>query len=158
MVVKLGTLVLGAALLLGIGCEKPGAAERQKENQAEQENASAQQQSARESASAEAEREHKIAVAHADLDRQRSDFRNERQKDLDDLDVKIADLEAKAKTATGTDKARLDQNLPTIRQQRAVLGKDLGSIDTAAGSTFDAAKERINHEYDALRGAIDKAS
>ncbi|HLK36810.1 MAG TPA: hypothetical protein VKU41_08670 [Polyangiaceae bacterium] len=155
---QLGTLALGAALLLGIGCEKPGATEQQKENQAGQDNATAQQQSARESASAEAERERTIAVARADLDRQRSDFRNDKQKDLDDLDVKIANLEAKAKTATGADKARLDQYLPTIRQQRTVLGNDLRSIDTAMGSTFDAVKEHINHEYDTLKSAIDKAS
>jgi len=159
MIRRLATLAVAGTLLWSIGCDKqPGVTEQQKENKAAQDNAEMQNNAAREAAKAQAEADKKVVAAQADFDKTRENYRHERQKDLDDLDVKIADLEAKARTATGAAKARLDQNLPTIRSQRNAFAQDLRATEAAPPTSWDAYKARLDKEYDALKAAIDKAS
>jgi biopolymer transport protein ExbB/TolQ len=141
-----------------LACDRPGVAEQQKENAALQQAAEQNAEANRNAQSAQAEAQRKIASARADFEKDREEYRDRRQQDLVDVNKKIAELEAKQRTATGKEKARLDQNLPTLRAQRDTFANDLQHLSDVTPASWDGTKKSMDKEWDALKAALDKAS
>ena len=93
-----------------------------------------------------------------ELGKARDDYREQKQKDLAELDKSIADVDAKEKVATTKTKADLDGMLAALRAQRSAFVADLGTIDRAGVSDWDARKARLDKEWDDLSTASDKAA
>jgi len=100
----------------------------------------------------------KVVAAQTDFEKTREDYRHSKQTDLDSLDAKIAKLEVKERTATGKTRDQLDSVLPTIRAQRASFGADFRALLSSTASTWDAAKDHMDKEWDNLNAAVDNAS
>lgn len=160
--IKTPTILLSAGLLstLALGCERAAdehkdAVEEQRE--ANQEIAEANQEARDKAVSAQAEADKKIADAQENFTKMRENFRHETTTKLAELDKEIAELEAKSPTLSGKEKSDLDQNLTSIRTQREQFGKDFQSIEAAGATTWDATKERLQKQLNALEDAIDNA-
>ncbi|MEA2753345.1 MAG: hypothetical protein QOI41_7488 [Myxococcales bacterium] len=136
--------------LVAFGCNKTGA-----EAQREADNARVEANT--KTTGAQVEADTKIADAQKAFAKTREDYRHDVQTKLDDLDKKIADLDAKAKKGTGTTKAKLDTNLPSIHSQRNAFARDFASVETDTALTWDASKARLDKEWTALKDAVDKA-
>jgi hypothetical protein len=148
------TVLISASSL---ACDKPGATERQKEEQAGAQVAQAQNEANQQIQNAQAEANKDMASAHATFENSREDYRHNRIKDLNEFDKKVADLDAQALTATGAKKARLDASLPGLHAQRAAFVRDMVTLDSATATTWDQAKADLDREWDALDAALDKA-
>ena len=148
------TAVLAATLL---ACEKPGATEQQKEQQASEQAAQSRNEANEKMQTAQGKADKDIAGARADFEKTREDYRHSRTTDLTDIDRKIADLEAKKRTATGKAKTNLDANLPAIRTQRDAFVRELQDAGRATPATWDEVKADIDRKWDALKNAVDKA-
>lgn len=155
---NVGMLAVSTALLGAIGCDKPGAAEQQKENTAVQQNQQAQNTAAQESAQAQAEMRDKVGAAQADFEKTRDDYSRDRQMDLKEIDDRIAKLEDRAHSASAATRTRLEQDLASIRVQRAAFASDVHAISGVAVSDWDRFRSKVDDEYNALRDHIDKAS
>jgi vacuolar-type H+-ATPase subunit H len=140
-----------------LACDKPGATERQKEEQAGQQVAQAQNEANQQLQNAQAEANKNMASARATFENSREDYRHGRIKDLNDFDKKVADLDAEAQTATGARRARLAASLPGLHAQRAAFVRDMVTLDSATAETWDQAKANLDREWDALDAALDKA-
>ncbi len=152
-IVTLATLLAASPIL---ACDNPGAEAQKKENSA---NATAAEKTAeadKQSVEARAEADRKIAAARGDFDKAREDYRHTRQADIDTVNKKIAEAEATLKTATGKKKADLEASLPTARTLKDGVVADLKGLDTATPTTWDAMKVRADHDFDALKAAVDK--
>jgi hypothetical protein len=158
LIQNFGILAVSTALLGNIGCDKPGAAEEQKENSAIQQDLRAQDNAAQQSAQAQADMRDKVAAARADFDKARDDYRRTRQADLKELDGRISKLEERAASTTGSTHAKLDQALATIRVQRSAFASDVREIDNVAATNWDQFKSKTDDDYNALRDRLDKAS
>jgi hypothetical protein len=143
--------------LPSLACDKPGATERQREEQATQQAAQGRTEAQQQSQNAQAEAEKNIAAARADFEKTREDYRHSRTTDLSDLDKQVAELEAKAEAATGKTKADLDVKLPVIHAQRDAFVRDMQALDRASSATWDQSKANLDREWDALKDAVDKA-
>ncbi len=147
--------ILFAAAPLGVACEKTGADEQAKANQAQEQanrdigRANAQATEAQRSA------DEKIAAAQADFLKLRDDYRVSSTSNLDSIDKQIADLDAKA--AGSPNRAKLRAALPAIHAQRDAYASDLHSVDGANAATFDAVKARLDKEWSDLKSAVDDA-
>src|SRR5262249_52894450 len=106
---------------------------------------------------AQVEADRKIAEAQGAFLKMREDYRHDVTVKLDKLDKEIADLEAKAKTATGKAKVELDPNLKAIRESRAHSAHDFDALAHEAAVTWDAAKVRLDKEWDELKAMVDKS-
>ena len=151
----------GAALALGIGCNK-AADEQQKATNAQveanQKIVEANQEADKKANEAQADADKKIADAQANFLKMREDYRHDTTQNLVDLDKKIADLEAKSKTATGKKKADLDVQLGQIRTQREAFANDWKNLETASAATWDATKTRLDKEWTDLKSMVDRAA
>ena len=87
---NLGMLAISAAVLGNVACDKPGAAEQQKENQAVQVNQQAQQSAAEQAAAAQADMRDKVSAAQAEFQKTRDDYSRDRQQDLKEIDDRIS--------------------------------------------------------------------
>ena len=148
MVRSIASLSLVALLsaVASVACDKPGATEQQRETKAVDQ-----------SENARAEADKNIAAARVDFEKKREDYRHSRFMDLADLDKKIIDLESQARTATGKTKADIDTNLPNVLSQRDQFARDLESLNNATPATWDGAKANLDHEWDSLKAAVNKA-
>jgi membrane-anchored protein YejM (alkaline phosphatase superfamily) len=153
-----GMLAVSTALFCNIGCDKPGAAEQQKETNAVQQYNQAQQGAAQQSASAQADMQDKIASAQADYQKARDDYSRDRQQDLKEIDDRISKLEERAQSTTAGTRTRLDQTLATLRAERAAFASDVRSIGNVAATDWDQFKSKVDVEYDNLKTHLDKAS
>jgi hypothetical protein len=151
-------IAVSTALFCNVGCDKPGAAEQQKENAAIQDNQQSQQSYAQQSAQSQANAQDKINSAQADFDKTRGDYSRDRQVDLKEVDDRVSKLEQRANTATGPARARMQQDLATIRTQRAAFAADVRSITGVVATEWDQFKSKVDDEYNALRDHLDKAS
>jgi hypothetical protein len=137
MIRHIAPLTLTALLAASsIACEKPGATERQKEQQASEQAAQ---------------------TKNSDFEKTRANYRHSRISDLGDIDKRIANLEAKENTATGKTKADLEAEMPAILAQRDAYVRVLQNLDTATASTWDDAKANADRKWDSLKDAVSKA-
>jgi small-conductance mechanosensitive channel len=151
-------LAVSTALLYNAGCDKPGAAEQQKENAAAQENQQAQQSAAQQAAAAQAEMRDKVAAAQADFEKTRTDYSRDRQLDLKEIDDRISRLEKTAQSATAPTRGRLEQTLATLRVERGAFASDVRAIGNVAATDWDQFKSKVDDEYANLKTHLDKAS
>jgi len=152
---NVGLFAVSTALVWNVGCQKPGAAEQQKENAAVQDDMQAQRNAAEQAASAQAEMRDKVGAAQADFQHERDDYRRDREQDIKELDDKIFKIQSRADSAQAATRGRLEQSLATIR---AALASDVNAIDNVAASAWDEFKTKVDNEYTALKAHIDKAS
>jgi hypothetical protein len=158
MIRHIPPLTLTALLALSsIACEKPGATERQKEQQANEQAAQARNEANEQMQTAQGKADKEIAAARADFEKAREDYRHAQTLNLSDIDRKIAALDAKDKTATGKTKAELDAKLPAIRAQREAFVRELQDVDRATSSTWDDVKANVDRKWDSLNDAVNKA-
>ena len=152
-------LTLTGLLAAGsFGCDKAGAAERQREEQANQQVAQAKNEATQRTQGAQAAADKDIAAARADFEKSREDYRHARAADLTDLDKKIGDLEAKEKLAKDNKtKAQLQADLSVIRAKREAFVRDMETLDNATAAAWDEQKAKAAREWDALKSAVDKA-
>jgi phosphoenolpyruvate-protein kinase (PTS system EI component) len=152
-------LLTCTALLLAssFACEKPGAMERQKEQQANEEVKRAWNEATQRAQGAQAAAEREIAAARANFEKTREDYRHARATDLSDLGKKVADLEAKAKTSTGKIKSDLRAHLSAILAAREAFVRDLQALDKTTAAAWDEAKAKLDREWGALKATVDKA-
>jgi hypothetical protein len=143
--------LLSVSSLSVVACDKPGVTEQQKEDRA-------RQQADNTTNNAQAQAEQDIASARAQFEKTREDYRHSRRLDLADLDKKIVDIDARSRTATGNKQADLTARVASLRAQRDTFVSHMQALDTATGATWDAAKADLDHEWDALKSAVDKAS
>src|SRR5689334_16053095 len=106
MIRHIAMLALGTVVAIGaFACDKPGATEKQREDNAMQQAAQARNEANENAENAQAKADKEVANARNDFERTREDYRHDRTDDLTRLDKRIADLDAKARTATGKTKA-----------------------------------------------------
>ena len=159
MIARISAITLVTMLSASVvACGKPGEQEQNAEGRANKQAEETQSQAAQQAAAAQAEADQKIAAARADFEKSREGYRHSRQSDLDALDEQVADLEAKAHTATGQKKAALDASLPGIHAQRDAFVADMKSLQVASPATWDAAKTRLDNEWEALKASVSKVS
>lgn len=149
--------LVGLLIATSLACEKPGATERQREQEATQQATQAKQEATQRTQAAEVAANKDIASARADFEKTREDYRHSRALDLSDLDKKIADLEAKEKTAKDKARTDLEAELAAIREKREAFLKDLYALNGASASTWDEQRAKTGRDWDALRSAVDKA-
>jgi len=139
-----------------LACGKPGATEKQKEQQASDEvramTIEAQQQVAR----VHAEAEKSVSAARADFETTRENYLHTRKLDLIDLDRRIADLEVASSSDTRK-AADMRARLSDIYPRRDAFSRHLGTVAAAPSATWDAATKQLDQEWDALRRAVDAA-
>jgi hypothetical protein len=158
MIARIGSFAFAAVLSASIlMCQKPGEQERNAEGRANKQAEEAQGEAARQLANAQTEADQKIAAARADFEKAREDYRHARQNDLDALNQHVADLDAEDKIATGKTKVSLDANLPAIHAQRDAFVTDLKSLQFATPASWDAARARLDSEWDALKAGVSHA-
>jgi hypothetical protein len=151
MIRRIATIALVTLLTAPLfGCDKPGEKEQNAEGRANMQAQQAQEQATSQAAAAQAQADQKIAAARIDFAKARDDYRWSRQSSLADLNEKLSNLDAKEKTATGQTKANLDQKLPAVRAQRDAFVADLKNLDSATPATWDAAKDGLDREWNAL--------
>lgn len=92
--------------------------------------------------------------AQLDFVKLRDAFRQTVGADLTTLDRKIAVLEGKAKYTSGRAKNKLETSLTQIRADRYTFMNDYKSLDTATRSSWEAAKEHIDKEWNALTDLV----
>jgi hypothetical protein len=131
--------LIGLVTIASSACEKPGAAEKQREQ------------------GAQAAADKDIGAARADFQKSREDYRRARATDLTEVDKKIAVLEAKEKAATERAKAQLEADLSAIRIKREVVVRDMNAIEIATAATWDELTAKMSRDWDALKSAVDKA-
>ena len=153
-----GLTLVGLLIATSLACQKPGAAERQREEEATKQVTQAKQEATQREQAAQAAADKDIATARADFEKTREDYRHTRAVELSDLDKKIAELETKEKTAkdnkTRTD---LQTELAAIREKREAFLKDLYALNGASAATWDEQRAKTGRDWDALRSAVDKA-
>lgn len=154
----ISSVLLGAGALAG--CERSGNDEQHRVEEAKREaakkTAEAENTAQTEVTSAQMEADKKIAKASGDFEKNRSEYRDDFNKGVADLDKRIAKIESNAKTATGKTKSEIDAALPNIREKQKALHQDMGMIDSATLQTWDATKNKIDTDKQALSDAIDK--
>lgn len=149
--------LIGLLIATSLACEKPGATEKQREEQATQQAAQAKQEATQHAQAAQVTADKDIASARADFEKTREDYRHTRALDLSDLDKKIADLETKEKTAKDKSKTELEVELAAIRDKREAFLKDMYALNGASAATWDEQRAKTGRDFDALRSAVDKA-
>ena len=158
MIRHVATLTLSALLAASsIACEKPGATERQSDQQTNNANPQGNNEVNEKMQNAQSNADKELAGARNDFDKTREDYRHSRTVDLNEIDSKIADLDAKEKTATGKDKADLDAKLPTIHSQRDAFARELRTVDRATPATWGDVKANVDQSWNALKDDVDKA-
>jgi hypothetical protein len=143
-----------------VGCNRAADEQRKADEaraEADRKAAEVSQDSQQRINSAQAEADEKIAEANASFLKMREDYRHDMTQKLVELDKDIAELEAKAKSATGKAKAKIESNLPSIRQMRDDFVRDYRGVEAASASTWDATKDRLNKSWDELEKAVDRA-
>jgi biopolymer transport protein ExbB/TolQ len=150
-------LAVSTALLGAIACDKPGAAEQQKENTAVQHDLQATS-AGQQSAQAQADMRDKIGAAQPEFDKTRNDYSRDRQMDLKEMDERISKLEVRTQATTAPARGRLEQALAKIRVQRSAFASDVRAIDGVAAADWGQFKSKVDDEYNALRDHLDKAS
>lgn len=154
----ISSVLIGAGALAG--CERSGNDEQHRVEEAKREAAKktseAENAAQTEVTSAQMEADKKIAKAGGDFEKNRSEFRDDFNKGVADLDKKVEKVETHAKTATGKTKTDIDAALPNIREKQKSLHQDVGMIDSATMQTWDATKNKLDTDKQALSDAIDK--
>jgi hypothetical protein len=154
----LAPLTLIAALsVLTSACEKAGATEEQRELRANERAAAARNQAEQNAAAAQAEADKEIAAAQTEFAKTRENYRHSRWMDIADLDKKMVDLEAREQTTSGKTRADLAAVLPTIRAKRDRFVRDMQTLDSVTGVTWDAAKSNLDKEWDGLKATAASA-
>jgi hypothetical protein len=149
--------LMGLLIATSIACEKPGATERQREEQANHQVAQAKQEANQQTQAAQQTADKDIAAARADFEKTREDYRHARAVDLSDLDKKLSELEAKEKTAKDKARTELQAELAAIREKREAFLKDMYALNGASAATWDEQRAKTGRDWDALRSAVDKA-
>jgi phosphoenolpyruvate-protein kinase (PTS system EI component) len=149
--------LIGLFAIASSACEKPGVAEKQREQQANAELRQARDEAIQREQGAQGAADKAIGAARADFQKTREDYRHARAVDLIDIDKKIAALEAKEKTAPERGKAQRQADLSAIRVKREAVVRDMNALDNATAATWDEETARMNRDCDALKSAIDVA-
>jgi predicted nucleic acid-binding Zn-ribbon protein len=158
------TTILSAALLLALsaGCDKTGAADQEKANQAQNEAndkiATAKAEADQKITAAQSEADKKVAAAQGDFAKTVEDYRHSTQANLDDLNKKIDTLDAKAQTLKGKPKADLQTSLGEIRVKRDALVLDRKALESTTATAWDGTKARLDKEWTELKALVDKIS
>jgi hypothetical protein len=147
--------LIALATVFPFACDKPGVAERQKEETASEEARKAAQEAQREVQAAQSTAQKTISAARTDFETTRENYLHRRRLDLVDLDSKIFDLEASARTSTGKAKADIHTRLSTIRAQRDAFVRHLQDLETATATTWDGAAAGLDKEWEALKKAVE---
>jgi hypothetical protein len=150
-------LAISTALLGAIACDKPGAAEQQKENTAVQHDLQATT-AGQQTAQAQADVRDKIGGAQAEFDKTRNDYSRDRQLDLKEIDERISKLEERTQAATAAKRGQVEQALANIRVQRSAFASDVRAIGGVAAGDWDQFKSKVDDEYNALRDHLDKVA
>jgi len=158
MIRHVATLTLSALLAASsIACDKPGATERQREQQTNDQSPQERNEVNEKMQNAQSNADKELAGARNDFEKTREDYRHSRMVDLNDIDSRITDLDAKEKTATGKDKVDLDAKLPGIHSQRDAFARELRTVDRATPATWADVKANVDQSWNALKDAVDKA-
>lgn len=154
-------LALGSSVAIVSGCERSGRDEQEKiqsaQREAEKKTGEAVKESTTKITSAQAEVDKKVAESTANFVKTREDYRTKLTSELADIDRTIQKLQDKAKTASGKTKAELEAALPDIMTKRQTLGTDSSKLDMATLGNWDATKNQLDNDMEALKAALDKA-
>jgi hypothetical protein len=156
------TTILGAALLItfAAACDKSGADEQGKANQAQAEAndkiAAAKSEADKKITTAQSEADKKVATVQADFAKTIEDYRHSTQANLDDLNKKVDVLDAKAQTLKGKPKTDLQTSLGEIRIKRDALIADRKALETTTATAWDGTKVRLDKEWTDLKALVDK--
>lgn len=150
---------LALALMMSLGCNN-AADEQAKADKAQIEAnekiAQANREAQMKGAVAQAEADKKVAEAQVDFMKLREDYRHKINSSLTDLDAKVAELELKSKKEVAKGKVAMDARLADIRKQRAVVDADYKSLETTTAASWDAAKAKLDKEWEDLKSLVDK--
>jgi hypothetical protein len=149
--------LIGLFTIASSACEKPGAAEKQREEQANAELQQAKDEAKQREQGAQAAANKDIGAARADFQKVREDYRHARAADLIDEDKKIAALEAKETTAKERAKTQLEADLSAIRIKREVVVRDMNALENVTAATWDEQTAKMSRDWDALKSAVDEA-
>lgn len=158
------TTILGAALLVSFAaaCDKSGAEDQNKANQAQTEAndkiSAAKTEADKKINAAQSEADKKVAVVQADFAKTIEDYRHSTQANLDDLNKKIDTLDAKSQTLKGKPKTDLQTALGDIRVKRDALIADRKALESTTATAWDSTKAKLDKEWTDLKVAVDKVS
>jgi hypothetical protein len=158
------TTFLCAALLVSfaVACEKSGADDQGKANQAQAEAndkiAAAKAEADKKITAAQSEADKKVAVVQADFAKSIEDYRHSTQANLDDLNKKIDTLDAKSQTLKGKAKTDLQASLGDIRVKRDAPIADRKALESTTATAWDGTKAKLDKEWADLKAAVDKIS
>jgi hypothetical protein len=156
--IRCNALTLTAFLVAApFACDKPGVAERQREEPANEPLAQARSDAAQPTPGAQAADDKDMSGAPTDFEKNREEYLHGRATDLQELDTKIVALESKEKVAKDKAKAELQDALSAIGVKRDAFVRDLNALHNATAAAWDEAKTKLEREWDALKAAVDKA-
>ena len=146
------------AFAASLACDKPGVAERQREDPPSEQppqttNVAAQRSQGAPTTTADND----MSGVRTDFEKNREDYVHARDADLVDLDKTIAALEAKEKAAKDRAKVELQANLSAIREKRDAFVRDVNALGKTTAIGWDQAKAKVEQEWNALKAAVDKA-
>lgn len=87
----------------------------------------------------------------------RAEYRDKAREELRDVDGKIAALQTREAEVEGKARADVLASLRDLDAKRAVLERDLRVIDTSTAAAWDAVKQRVDADVDAVKRAADAA-
>jgi hypothetical protein len=149
-------IAAGLASMWVVACEKPGAAERQKEERANQEAVIAKGEAERQAQAADEAAQRSIAAARSDFAKAREEYLHGRRLELLALDDRVFALESNARIATGNVKTELEGRAAAIRAEREVFERHLRAMESTSVAAWDAAKANLDKEWDELKATVDR--
>jgi vacuolar-type H+-ATPase subunit H len=161
--IQRNALIIAAIVAVGglTACERSAEQERERvqaaQREADQKVDQAKKESTTRITSAQTEVDKIVAEANANFAKTRDEYRDKLTKDVREFDQKIDRLERRSATTTGQTKNELDSALPDIRARRQALQTDMAQLDAATMGNWDALKNRLDTDRQALTSAIDKA-
>ena len=141
-----------------LACDKPGVAERQREDPpSEQPRQTTNEAAQRTQSAPTTTADHDMSGVRTDFEKNREDYMHARDADLVDLDKRIAALEVKEKAAKHLAKEELQASLSAIRDKRDAFVRDMNALGKTTATGWDQAKAKVEQEWNALKAAVDKA-
>ncbi len=89
---------------------------------------------------------------------QTAELREEAKKRLADMDVEIARMKAKAEDMTGEAKARMQDRLNNLTDERAKVEQKLDELGTASGKAWEEVKTGLESSWSSLKSSFEKAA
>lgn len=99
----------------------------------------------------------KATAAPSDVSQAREEYRRQKQADLAWLDKSIAEIEDKERSMPAVTKADYHNALTSLKAEREVFARDLGTAGAVVDSTWEASKARLDAQWTRVKAAAQKA-